>query len=80
MKSEGKGDTTHEAEIPAESQRAFNILLGQLARVLDARGCDNYEEELQKLPEECQNYHDLLKKGVMFIIIMHDCRRGHAAC
>ena len=77
LKSAGKGDTTHKPEIPAESQRAFNILLGQLARVLDARGCDNYEEELQKLPEECQNnYNDLLEKGVMYIIVMYDCRRG----
>ena len=69
LKGAGKGDTTHKPEIPAESQRAFSILLGQLARVLDARGCDNYEEELAKLPEECRNnYNDLLEKGVMYII------------
>ena len=42
------------------------MLLGQLARVLEARGCDNYEDEIQKLPEDCRdNYNNL-----------YDCRRG----
>ena len=44
---------------------------------MNARGCDNYEEELQKLPEKCRNnYNDLLQKAVMYIVVMYDCRRG----
>ena len=77
LKAEGKGDTTHKPEIPAETQRAFHIIFGKLARVLNARGCDNYQEELLTLPEECQNnYNDLLQLAVMYIIVMYDCRRG----
>ena len=77
LKSAGKGDTRHKPEIPAETQRAFHIIFGNLARVLNARGCDNYKDELQKLPEECRNdYNDLLQLAVMYIVVMFDCRRG----
>ena len=77
LKAEGKGDTTHKPEIPAETQRAFHIIFGNLARVLNARGCDNYEEELQNLPQECRNnYNELLQLAVMYIVVMFDCRRG----
>ena len=77
LKGEGRADTTHHPEIPATTQRAFHTLFGHLLHVLNARGCDEYEELLQRLPESCRkNYNDLLQKAVMYIVIMFDCRRG----
>ena len=77
LKAQGKADTRHHPEIPAATQRAFHILFGQLLRVLNARDCHEYENELQNLPENCrENYHDLLQKAVMYIVVMFDCRRG----
>ena len=77
LKGEGKADTRHHPEIPAATQRAFQTLFGHLLRVLNARGCDEYEEMLQNLPESCrENYNDLLHKAVLYIVVLFDCRRG----
>ena len=54
-----------------------SVLFGHLQGVLNARDCHEYEQMLQNLPEKCRdNYHDLLQKAVMYIVIMFDCRRG----
>ena len=77
LKGEGKADTKHHPEIPAQSQRAFQTLFGHLLRVLNARGCEEYEHMLQNLPEESrEDYHYLLQKAVMYILVLFDCRRG----
>ena len=77
LKGEGRADTKHNPEIPAATQTAFNKLFGHLLRVINARDCHEYEHMLQNLPAKCRdNYHDLLQKGVMYILIMFDCRRG----
>ena len=77
LKRAGKADTRHNPEIPAHTQRTLHILFGHLQGVLNARDCHEYEQMLQNLPEKCRdNYHDLLQKAVMYIVIMFDCRRG----
>ena len=77
LKRAGKADTRHNPEIPAATQRTLHILFGHLQRVLNARDCHEYEYMLQNLPEKCRdNYHDLLQKAVLYIVIMFDCRRG----
>ena len=77
LKVAGKADTTHHPEVPAPTQRAFHILFGHLLRLLNAQNDLEYEALLQKLPEQCQkNYHALLQKAVLYIVVMFDCRRG----
>ena len=77
LKGAGKADTRHHPEIPAETQRAFHILFGHLLRVLNAKDDQEYDIMLQNLPEACrENYHSLLQKAVMYVVVMFDCRRG----
>ena len=69
--------------IGAEAKSALHTLLGHLLLVLEARDTGTYEEALNKLPSSCRDtYHDLLKKAVMYIVVMFDKKRGresHAA-
>ena len=77
LKGAGKADTVHRPEIPAATQRALHILFGNLLRVLNAKDDQEYDLMIQNLPEACrENYHDLLQKAIMYIVILFDCRRG----
>ncbi len=61
------GDTEHTKELPASSQGATFTLFSNLLKVIKARGTDAYDDELAKLPSQCQNnYHELLQMAAMF--------------
>jgi hypothetical protein len=65
------------SEIPADSQQKIFALFGSLLAVWDARGTDDYEDAVAKLPAEFRDsYHDLWQMAVMYIVIMFDVRRG----
>ncbi len=52
-------------------------MLGNVLKVLEARGTDSYELELRLLLGEYKNrYHELLQLGVMFSVLMFDDCRG----
>ena len=77
LKAAGKGDTKHTPPLPPETTQALHTLLGNLLQVLQSIGTDAYLENLAKLPESCRNnYHEVLMKSIVYVVIMFDVRRG----
>ena len=63
--------------MPPEAQRAIHQLFGNLIKVISARNTVDYDAALLQLPEEFRDrYHELLLKGVMYVVLLFDVRRG----
>ena len=80
LKEEGRMDTTHNDEIPAESLKEtqkFLVLLQSIMRCDKAQDKVKYMSLIQKLPTEYQlGYHRLFQYAAFYIIAMHFARRG----
>ena len=80
LKVEGRMDTTHNDEIPADSLEKIQehlVLLQSIMRCDKAQDKVKYKSLIQKLPTEYQqDYHRLFQYAAFFIIAMHFARRG----
>ena len=80
LKDEGRMDTTHNDEIPAESQKIiqeFMVKVQSIMRCDKAQDKVKYKSLIQKLPTEYHlAYHKLYQYVAFYIIAMHFARRG----
>ena len=80
IKEDGRGETEHHPEIPSETLDAIWSLCGKLEKLLEAKfnlDQSGYNEALRNLPEKWRNnWHNLLRICIQFIVTMFDIRRG----
>ena len=74
---EGRSETEHHCEVDPATMEAINNLLVAVMEALEARGTDQYEEKLSKIPaEHHHSIHKLLQWGAMMQLILFEVRRG----
>jgi hypothetical protein len=78
LKSEGRGDTKNNKEIPDKSLDHLFTFLGLLQRILEAdKESEIYAELMTQLPKKfVDKYHYLIQWAMMFLIGIHGARRG----
>ena len=76
LKSEGKGDTCHNDEIPKETLEKIFVFLKDVQGILEADGdiTDLIESNIPK--EHRKTFHYLVEYGAFFLISLFTARRG----
>ena len=74
---EGRSETLHRPEVDPDTMEAINNLGIAAKEALEARGSDNYEEKLSKIPYELRNKLNYVIQWIaMMQLILFECRRG----
>ena len=75
---EGRGDTTHKEEVPADTLEKIYRLLWDVKTALENRGEEDYEEKyLSKIPAVYHTMlHKLLQWGAGMLLNFYEVRRG----
>ena len=78
LAKEGRGDTTHKEEIPAETLEKIYELLWNIKEALENRGVEDYiETYFAKIPAEFHSQlHRLLQYGAGLILNFYEVRQG----
>ena len=81
IKEAGRAETSHHEALPDETMYCIMRLCGTLQQVLEARLAKNkakYDEALSMVPVEYwDNYNELLRICIQFLITLLDIRRGN---
>lgn len=74
---EGRSETEHHCEVDPDTMEAINSLLKNVKEALEARGTEQYEEKLNRIPAELHHKLNLiLQRGAMQQLILFEVRRG----
>ena len=74
---EGRAETTHHPEVDPETMEAINDLGIAIMEAIKARGTEEYESKLAKIPLELRNKLNYALQWIaMITLILFECRRG----
>ena len=74
---EGRSETLHHPEVDPETMEAIYHLGNAAMEALVARGTDEYEEKLSKIPVEFRDKLNYVIQWIsMILLVLFECRRG----
>lgn len=77
LAKEGRSETEHHPEVDPVTMEAINSLGMDVMAALEARGTDEYDEKLSKVPPELHNkLNSVLQWIAMMQLVLFECRRG----